>query len=89
MPSPSIRISAAAVALAAALLAAPAQAASHHGQVSVLAAGWQRLVRLIGHEGAGLDPNGYKARPINTAGTAGAAAATTPRTVSTGPGVLP
>jgi hypothetical protein len=90
MPSPSIRISAAAVALAAALLAAPAQAAGHTGHASVLAAGWQRLVRLIGHEGLGLDPNGYKARPINTAGTGGvAAAAGTPRTISTGPGVLP
>jgi hypothetical protein len=86
MPSPSIRISAAAVALAAVLLAAPAQAAGHNGHASVLAAGWQRLVRLIGREGAGLDPNGFRPRPISTAGTAAAAA---PRTITTGAGVLP
>lgn len=49
----------AAVALAAALLATPAARAAAP-QPSPLVRGWQQLVHLLGSQGLGLDPNGWK-----------------------------
>jgi hypothetical protein len=56
--SPKIARRSAALALAAALLAAPAARAT--GPSSPFARGWQGLVRLIAREGLGLDPNGTR-----------------------------
>ncbi len=79
MSSKTVR-SAAAVALAAALFAAPAaQAAS---PASPLARGWQQLIRLIAPEGLGLDPNGYKLHLSTSSGGAPAVSATLRRTAA-------
>jgi hypothetical protein len=74
---------AAAAALAAALVASPAAAAP---PPSPLARGWQQLVDLLGRQGLGLDPNGWKLRsrsqPRGADGASGAVRTAVARSVA-------
>jgi len=74
MPRKTIRFAAAALALTAALCVAPAAHAA--GLPGSFAEGWRRLVHLIGAEGMGLDPNGFKGGKVLSSGGATASATT-------------
>jgi hypothetical protein len=72
MSTRTVRISAAALALAATLSIAPAADAA--GLPAPLVEAWRRLVRLVADEGVGVDPSGFRVKAVSStpAGTASA-----------------
>jgi hypothetical protein len=77
MSPQAVRLAAAAVALAATLSIPPAAHAID--LPSPLAGVWGRLVRLVGAEGLGIDPNGFKGRVVTAGPGATTAAAGVPQ----------